>query len=93
LAGSTYEFSGDEHGRIKLAANCGTPPLGERIELVASHCDPTVAHYDVYHCVRGNTIVAVWAIDARGRRGPLPLNESPPAQNRDAQPSDLDQLA
>jgi D-serine deaminase-like pyridoxal phosphate-dependent protein len=72
LAGSTYEFSGDEHGRIKLAAHCETPLLGERIELVVSHCDPTVAHYDLYHCVRGNTLVAVWAIDARGRRGPLP---------------------
>ncbi len=42
-------------------------PLGHLIACMAPHCDPTVNLYDVYHCVRGDTLVALWPIDARGR--------------------------
>jgi D-serine deaminase-like pyridoxal phosphate-dependent protein len=31
------------------------------------HCDPSVNLHDVYHCVRGDTLVDIWPIDARGR--------------------------
>ncbi len=68
LLGSTYEFSGDEHGRITLAAGSERPKIGDRLELVVSHCDPTVAQYDAYHCVRGDILADIWPIDARGRR-------------------------
>lgn len=68
LKGSTYEFTGDEHGRIRLAPGVPTPRIGDRIELIASHCDPTVALHDVFHCVRGERLVDIWRIDARGRR-------------------------
>ncbi|RUZ72654.1 DSD1 family PLP-dependent enzyme [Mesorhizobium sp. M7A.F.Ca.US.006.01.1.1] len=67
LASSAYEFSGDEHGRIKLAKGVEQPRLGARLELVTSHCDPTVAQYGFYHCVRGDVLVDIWPIDARGR--------------------------
>jgi D-serine deaminase-like pyridoxal phosphate-dependent protein len=68
LLGSTYEFSGDEHGRITLGPGIAKPATGDRMELVVSHCDPTIACYDAYHCVRGDVLVDVWRIDARGRR-------------------------
>jgi len=68
LAGATYEYSGDEHGRIRLAEGSAAPRLGERVECVIPHCDPTVVLYDRVHCVRGDAIVDVWPIDARGRR-------------------------
>lgn len=38
--------------------------LGERIELVTPHCDPTVDRYDSYHVVHGDTVVAIIPIDA-----------------------------
>jgi D-serine deaminase-like pyridoxal phosphate-dependent protein len=44
------------------------PRLGSRIECVIPHCDPTVAHYDAFHCVRGDALIDIWPIDARGRR-------------------------
>lgn len=68
LLGSAYEFSGDEHGRIRLAAGSDRPKIGDRVELIVSHCDPTVAQYNAYHCVRGDILVDIWPIDARGRR-------------------------
>lgn len=68
LSGSTYDFAGDEHGWIILAVGSEQPKIGDRLEFIASHCDPTVALYDMYHCVRGNVLVDLWPIDARGRR-------------------------
>jgi D-serine deaminase-like pyridoxal phosphate-dependent protein len=72
LIGATYDFSGDEHGRIRLASGMAAPRIGDRLECVVSHCDPTVALYDVYHCVRGDVLVDVWSIDARTRRAACP---------------------
>jgi D-serine deaminase-like pyridoxal phosphate-dependent protein len=63
-----YDYSGDEHGRIRLAEGHRKPRLGERLECVIPHCDPTVVLYDRFHCVRGDALVDIWPIDARGRR-------------------------
>lgn len=61
-----YIFMGDEHGALLSSAE-PVPGLGERVVLTASHCDPTVNLYDFYHVVRGDTLVAIWRVDARGR--------------------------
>src|SRR5258706_761712 len=67
-AGATYQFMGDEHGGIELpAGSADAPPLGAAVELLTSHCDPTVNLYDWLHCVRGDTLVEIWPVDARGR--------------------------
>ena len=60
---STYEFFGDEHGKL-IVDTAHRPALGERIELIASHCDPTVNLYRHYHVVDNDTLVALWPIDA-----------------------------
>ena len=41
-------------------------PLGAKVELLVPHCDPTVNLHDYYHCVRGDTLVEIWPVDARG---------------------------
>jgi D-serine deaminase-like pyridoxal phosphate-dependent protein len=66
--GATYGFAGDEHGRLFFPPGSAVPALGDRIELVTPHCDPTVNLYDVYHLVRGDTLVDIWPVDARGKR-------------------------
>ena len=66
-AGTTYAFAGDEHGYLMLPPGAAPPSLGTRVELLSQHCDPTVNLYDVLHCVRGETLVDIWTIDARGR--------------------------
>jgi D-serine deaminase-like pyridoxal phosphate-dependent protein len=61
-----YLFMGDEHGALISSAD-PLPGIGERVILSASHCDPTVNLYDSYHVVRGDTLIAIWPVDARGR--------------------------
>jgi len=67
-ADATYRFMGDEHGAIELpAGTTDVPALGATVELLTSHCDPTVNLYDWMHCVRGDRLVEIWPVDARGR--------------------------
>jgi D-serine deaminase-like pyridoxal phosphate-dependent protein len=66
--GSRYAFFGDEHGKLIFPEGAARPPLGTMIECVTPHCDPTVNLHDVYHIVRGDTLVDIWPVDARGKR-------------------------
>ena len=68
VEGSRYEFFGDEHGKLILPEGAAKPPLGTCIECATPHCDPTVNLYDVYHVVRGDTLIDIWPIEARGKR-------------------------
>jgi D-serine deaminase-like pyridoxal phosphate-dependent protein len=65
--GITYEFAGDEHGRLTITDASRAPRLGERIEFFPPHCDPTFNLYDRVYVVRGTNVEAVWPIAARGR--------------------------
>src|SRR5215831_1728666 len=65
--GITYEFAGDEHGRLALSDPDRPLRLGERIEFLPPHCDPTINLYDRFHAMRGDRVEAVWTIAGRGR--------------------------
>jgi D-serine deaminase-like pyridoxal phosphate-dependent protein len=62
---SLYRFFGDEQG---LLVRSPSQPLerGDRVELVPPHCDPTVDRYDIIWLVRGDVVVDVAHVDARG---------------------------
>ena len=65
--GSAYGRFGDEFGRLDLTGATRPVALGELTTWVVPHCDPTLNLYDHYHCVRGDDVVDIWAIEARGR--------------------------
>lgn len=65
--GSRYRFMGDEHGLVMAPPGGSAPPLGARVSLAAPHCDPTVNLYDALHVVRGDALVDIWPVTARGR--------------------------
>jgi len=67
LTGVTYAWGGDEHGI--LTATQGSIPLelGDRVEFIVPHCDPTVNLYDSIHVLKGDVIEAVWPVTARGK--------------------------
>ena len=67
LAGATYRLMGDEHGGIDYDPKGGRLAVGDTVEFLAPHCDPTINLYDRYHLVRGDTLVGIWPVDARGR--------------------------
>lgn len=64
--GVSYSFAGDEHGKLELTGQARGLDLGDRIEFVIPHCDPTVNLYDRIYCLRGDLVEACWRITARG---------------------------
>ncbi len=64
--GATYRFMGDEHGVVIFAEAGQVLPVGAVVECLTPHCDPTVNLWDLYHVVRGDTLVDIWPVDARG---------------------------
>ena len=66
-SGSTTRFMGDEHLAVIAPEGQAAPALGEQVILVPPHCDPTVNLYESYHVVKGDTLVEIWPVTARGR--------------------------
>ena len=67
--GLIFEFAGDEHGIVRSGGAPLNLALGERVELVPSHCDTTVNLYDSFVVHRDGKPEASWPIVARGRSG------------------------
>jgi 3-hydroxy-D-aspartate aldolase len=64
--GTRYLFRGDEHGGLEFSDG-NALGIGAIITCTVPHCDPTVNLYDHYHVVRGDTVIDIWPVDARGR--------------------------
>lgn len=61
----TYAFSGDEHGRIEFREDEASLNLGDQLEIIAPHCDPTVNLYRNFFCIRGGVVEDIWQITAK----------------------------
>jgi 3-hydroxy-D-aspartate aldolase len=64
--GVKYQFYGDEFGLLSWRVKSRRLPLARKVEFVTPHCDPTVNLHNSYHCVRGDRLVDIWPVDARG---------------------------
>jgi 3-hydroxy-D-aspartate aldolase len=67
LVNASYRLMGDEHGGVAYDAKSARLAIGDVVEFLTPHCDPTINLYDRYHCVRGDMLVEIWPVDARGR--------------------------
>jgi D-serine deaminase-like pyridoxal phosphate-dependent protein len=67
IEGVTYGWAGDEHGRLDVSQASRDVRLGDRIEFIPPHIDPTVNLYDSIYALRGDRVEAVWPIAARGK--------------------------
>ena len=65
LDGVQYHWGGDEHGIVSLNNPSRSIQLGETLELVTPHCDPTVNLHD-YYFVKEQEVIELWPISARG---------------------------
>jgi D-serine deaminase-like pyridoxal phosphate-dependent protein len=65
--GMTYRSGSDEFGTLRYEDPSRTYRVGDKLELIVSHCDPVVNLYDHMYAVRGDRVEAVWEISARGR--------------------------
>lgn len=63
-----YDWFGDEYGKLTAPDRAALlPELGMVLELVVSHCDPTVNLFDRLIITQAGKVVDVWPIDLRGR--------------------------
>ena len=67
VEGSTTRFMGDEHLAVIAPEGQAAPAHGEQVILTPPHCDPTVNLYESFHVVKGDTLVDIWPVTARGR--------------------------
>jgi D-serine deaminase-like pyridoxal phosphate-dependent protein len=63
--GLSYRPAGDEFGSVTADKEAKLPQLGDRLEFIVPHCDPTTNLYDRLHATRGDKVEAVWPIMAR----------------------------
>jgi D-serine deaminase-like pyridoxal phosphate-dependent protein len=61
-----YDWFGDEYGKITGRNGAALPALQSVLQIIVSHCDPTVNLFDEYFLVRGETVAGKWSIDLRG---------------------------
>jgi D-serine deaminase-like pyridoxal phosphate-dependent protein len=63
--GLAYNFGGDEFGIVTADKGSELPRLGELLEFIVPHCDPSTNLHDRIFAMRGNRVEAVWPIRAR----------------------------
>jgi D-serine deaminase-like pyridoxal phosphate-dependent protein len=69
--GLAYGRGGDEFGMLSKASGANEnvdvkmPRLGDRLEFIVPHCDPTANLYDRLFAVRGDRVEEIWPIAAR----------------------------
>lgn len=65
--GYTYGVLGDEHGSLEWKEGVSKElKVGDRVEMVPSHIDPTVNLHDVYYAYRKGVVEEMWKVDSRG---------------------------
>ncbi len=62
LPGSGYRWGGDEFGYVDVDDPAKRPRLGDKIEFIPPHCDPTVNLYTTLYACRGNQVEVVWPL-------------------------------
>jgi 3-hydroxy-D-aspartate aldolase len=68
LPGSNYRWGGDEFGYLDYEkAGSNRPKLGDKIEFIPPHCDPTVNLYDRIYVYREEVIEGIWPAKAGNR--------------------------
>ena len=65
--GMSYTSGSDEFGSIRYEDSSRTYQVGDKLELIVSHCDPVVNLYDQMYAVRNGVVESVWEVSARGQ--------------------------
>ena len=65
IEGAKVTSLNDEHATIALPP-ASTIAIGDLLELLPSHIDPTINLHDVFYVVEEGTVVDLWPIAARG---------------------------
>lgn len=61
----SYRATGDEHGTL-TGEGIDSLKVGDRVTLVPSHCDTTLALHELYYVIENDLLKATWPIETRG---------------------------
>lgn len=61
-----YTPNGDEHGTLSWKSGPGLE-IGDRVEMIPSHIDPTINLHDTYYAHRKGIIEEIWPVATRGK--------------------------
>jgi D-serine deaminase-like pyridoxal phosphate-dependent protein len=64
--GFDYNPGSDEFGAIRFESANKNYNIGDKLELIVSHCDPVVNEYDWIYGTRKDRVEVVWPITGRG---------------------------
>jgi D-serine deaminase-like pyridoxal phosphate-dependent protein len=64
--GMQYGPGSDEFGSIRFETANKSYKIGDKLELIVSHCDPVVNLYDQVYGTRKDRVEVVWEITGRG---------------------------
>lgn len=64
--GYAYGVLGDEHGSLSWTDGPDLK-IGDHVEMIPSHIDPTINLHDLYYAHRKGVIEEIWAVDGRGK--------------------------
>ncbi len=64
--GMAYTSGSDEFGTLRYDDPSRTYRVGDKLEVIVSHCDPVVNLYDQMYAIRNDRVEAIWRIAARG---------------------------
>ena len=59
-----WDLFGDEHVKV---TGSSLPVVGDLIEMIVPHCDPTINLFDKFYIVENDVLVDIWDIDLRGK--------------------------
>jgi D-serine deaminase-like pyridoxal phosphate-dependent protein len=71
IPGASVLALNDEHAILAVPSECPLK-IGDRIELLPSHIDPTMNLHDAVYALDGDMVIGVWPITARGYMSPSP---------------------
>jgi len=64
IEGADVFIVSDEH--ITFIPRDRKVKVGDRVEVLPAHVDPTVAYHERLHVVDGDDVLDVWEVDLRG---------------------------
>jgi D-serine deaminase-like pyridoxal phosphate-dependent protein len=68
MPGLAVSWVCEEHGMVDLPAGTTPPPLGAKLDILPNYVSDVVNLGDELWVVQGDDVVAVWDIQARGKR-------------------------
>lgn len=66
LPGAQYTRPSDDHAVVAMEGDATRPRLGDKLQLIPGHCDPTVNLHDWLVGVRAGRVECLWPVTARG---------------------------